>query len=163
MLELFLALAWFQMIGMVVFPILFLIFVFNDEISASIAFLALSLGLSQYLGFIDIRTWDFIVIGYSTVIYLIIGCVWSLFKYKQKAEEIAIRYKKYPDYTKEDIVKEIKAGIYNSQISYWIVFFPISIIKFFLSDFVDYLIGKMGRIYEYIARMVVDSVFKETK
>ncbi len=163
MLELFLALAWFQMIGIVVFPILFLIFVFNDEISASIAFLALTLGLSQYLGFIDFRTFDYVVIAYITVIYLIAGCVWSLFKYKQKAEEIAMKCKNYTNYTKADMIIEIKNGIYNSQISYWILFFPISIIKFFLSDFVDYLISKMGRIYEYIARTVVDSVYKETK
>lgn len=163
MLELFLALAWFQMIGIIVFPILFLIFVFNDESSASIAFLALTLGLSQYLGFIDFRTFDYVVIAYITVIYLIAGCVWSLFKYKQKAEEIAMKCKNYTNYTKADMIIEIKNGIYNSQISYWILFFPISIIKFFLSDFVDYLISKMGRIYGYIARTVVDSVYKETK
>ena len=32
MFELFLSLAWYQMIGMFAFPILFLIFVFNDEV-----------------------------------------------------------------------------------------------------------------------------------
>ena len=63
---------------------------------------------------------------------------------------------------KEDVIKNIKSSIYNSQIAYWIVFFPVSIIKFFLSDFVDYIISKLGRVHDYIARTVVDSVFRDS-
>lgn len=163
MVELFLALTWYYMIGVIAFPVLFLLFVFNDEVSASLVFLGCSIGFMQYLGFIDLSSLDLVMCFYSIVVYLILGCVWSVFKYKQKAEEIAKSYKKYPDHTKEDIVKEIKRGIYNSQVAYWIVFFPVSIIKFFLSDFVDYLISKLGRVHDYIARTVVDAVYKDTK
>ena len=99
----------------------------------------------------------------ADIIYLILGCIWSLFKYKQKAEEIAITCKNNKNNTKEDIINRIKNSIRNSEISYWIIFFPISIIKFALSDFVDYLISKLGRIYDYIARSVVNSVFKDVK
>ena len=151
------------MIGMVVFPILFLIFVFNDEVSASLIFLGCTVGFLQYFNFIDLRTLDLVTCLYTIIIYLILGCIWSLFKYKQKAEEIAESYKKYRDYTKEEFIKYIKSGIRNSQIAYWIIFFPVSIIKFFLSDFVDYLISKLGRIHDYIARKVVDSVYGDAE
>ena len=162
MFELFFALTWYYMIGIIAFPVLFLLFVFNDEVSASLIFLGCSIGFMQYLGFIDLKSLDLAMCFYSGAIYLILGCVWSLFKYKQRAEEIAKSYKKYPDHTKEDVIKIIKSNIYNSQIAYWIVFFPISIIKFFLSDFVGYLISKLGRVHDYIARTVVDSVFKDS-
>lgn len=163
MFELFLALAWYQMIGMFAFPILFLIFVFNDEVTASLIFLGCSVGFLQYFNFIDLRTLDLATCLYTIIIYLILGCIWSLFKYKQRAEEIAKSYKNRSGYTKEDIIKEIKRGIYNSQIAYWIIFFPFSIIKFFLSDFVDYLISKLSRIHDYIAKTVVDSVYKDVE
>ena len=163
MLEIFLALAWYYMIGIIAFPVLFLLFVFNDEISASLIFLGCSIAFMQYLGFIDLKSLDLATCFYSGAIYLILGCVWSLFKYKQRAEEIAKSYKKYPDHTKEDVIKIIKSNIYNSQIAYWIIFFPISIIKFFLSDFVGYLISKLGRVHDYIARTVVDSIYKDIK
>ena len=162
MFELFFALTWYYMIGIIAFPVLFLLFVFNDEISASLIFLGCSIGFMQYLGFIDLKSLDLAMCFYSGVIYLILGCVWSLFKYKQRAEEIAKSYKKYPVHTKEDVIKNIKSSIYNSQIAYWIVFFPVSIIKFFLSDFVDYIISKLGRVHDYIARSVVDAVFKDS-
>ena len=162
MLELFLALAWYQMIGMIIFPVVFLFTVFNDEITGSLIFLALTIGLLQYFTFIDLTSLDILKCFYSVVIYLILGSIWSLFKYKQKAEEIAKSYFKTPA-TKEAIINRIKNSIRNSEISYWIIFFPISIIKFALSDFVDYLISKLGRIYDYIARSVVNSVFKDVK
>jgi hypothetical protein len=162
MFELFFALTWYYMIGIIAFPVLFLLFVFNDEVSASLIFLGCSIGFMQYLGFIDLKSLDLAMCFYSVVIYLILGCVWSLFKYKQKAEEIAKSYHRYADHTKEDVIKNIKSNIYNSQIAYWIVFFPVSIIKFFLSDFVDYLISKLGRVHDYIARSVVDAVFKDS-
>ena len=162
MFELFFALTWYYMIGIIVFPVLFLLFVFNDEVSASLIFLGCSIGFMQYLGFIDLKSLDLAMCFYSGVIYLILGCVWSLFKYKQKAEDIAKAYKLNGCYSKEDVIKNIKSSIYNSQIAYWIVFFPVSIIKFFLSDFVDYIISKLGRVHDYIARTVVDSVFRDS-
>lgn len=165
MFELFFALTWYYMIGIIAFPVLFLLFVFNDEVSASLIFLGCSIGFMQYLGFIDLKSLDLAMCFYSVVIYLILGCVWSLFKYKQKAEEIAKSYnenKNHNKCTKEDVIKNIKRNIYNSQIAYWIVFFPVSIIKFFLSDFVDYLISKLGRVHDYIARTVVDSIYKDS-
>lgn len=161
MLELFLALAWYQMIGMIILPVVFLFTVFNDEITGSLIFLALTIGLLHYFTFIDLTSLDILKCFYSVVIYLILGSIWSLFKYKQKAKEITTQHIRDKTNSKEYILKRIKLSIRNSEISYWIIFFPISMIKFALSDFVDYLISKLGRIYDYIARYVVDSVFKD--
>ena len=160
MIELFLALAWYQTTVMVIVPLVFLFLVFHEETSLSLLFLIITLSSIQYFGFIDFRTFDIMNAIYFVIGYLIIGCIWSLFKYKQRAEEIAEPYKRYKDHSKEDIIKEIKSRISNYQISFWIVFFPISIIKFALSDFVYYLISKPGRVYDYIARSVVEKMFK---
>ena len=163
MLELFLALAWYQMIGITVFPLLFLVYAFNDEIIGALLFLVVTTGFLHHFTFIDLSSLDLLSVFYSVIIYLIIGSIWSLFKYKQKAKEIAVTCKNNKTNSKEYIINKIKNGIRNSEISYWIIFFPISIIKFALSDFVDYLISKLGRIYDYIARSVVNSIFKDVK
>ena len=55
MFELFFALTWYYMIGIIAFPVLFLLFVFNDEVSASLIFLGCSIVFMQYLGFIDLK------------------------------------------------------------------------------------------------------------
>lgn len=159
-----LALAWYNIlvIGAIIF--IFFLCAFNEVVEGSLVLLAAFIGVFVYFGLIDVSTISFSTVLYYAVAYLAIGCVWSLFKYKNKAEEIALLYKGYNDnpnrnnYTNAEIVENIKDGIRNSQISFWIIFFPISMVKFALSDFVDYLISKLGRVYDYIARSVVNSI-----
>ena len=161
MLEIFLALAWYNILVIGALIVIFTFCVFNEIVEGSAIFLAASIFVLNYFDIISLTNVDWSTVIYGTMVYLAIGCVWSLFKYKQKAEEIAKRCKSSD--CKTYVVQIIKDGIYKSQISFWIVFFPISMIKFALSDFVDYLISKLGRVYDYIARSVVDSIFKDSE
>ena len=160
MLEIFLALAWYNILVIGALIVIFTLYVFNEIVEGSAIFLAASIFVLNYFDIISLTNIDWGTVIYGTMVYLAIGCVWSLFKYKQKAEEIAKRCKSSD--SKTYVVQRIKDGIYKSQISFWIIFFPISMIKFALSDFVDYLISKLGRVYDYIARSVVESVFKDS-
>ncbi len=56
-------------------------------------------------------------------------------------------------------MSNIKNGIRNNTISYWIVYWPISVIKFCLDDLVDFL---LGRVYELIAATAVAKVYANT-
>lgn len=165
MLEIFLALAWYNILVVGVLLVIFTFCAFNEIVEGSAIFLAASIFVLNYFDIIPLTNIDWSTVIYSIMVYLAVGCIWSLFKYKQRAEELAIGYnenKHYNQYTREQIVQKIKYEIKNSQIAYWIIFFPISMIKFALSDFVDYLISKLGRVYDYIARSVVDVVFKDS-
>lgn len=109
---------------------------------------------------VDFSGFSILTALYYTIAYLVVGIMWSLFKYKKRAEEIAIEYKN-KNSTKEYILEKIRYNIRNHDIAFWIVYFPISIIKFLLEDFVDYLIEQLGFIYKRIARAVVDRLVPE--
>ena len=160
----FLALAWYNMLAVAAVVFIFTLCVFYEVTEGSAIFLAITIFVLNYFGIIALGNLEWSTIIYGVIAYLAIGCVWSLFKYKQKAKMIAVYNRiNHPRQTLEDTYKEIKRTIANSEISFWIVFFPISMIKFALSDFVYYLISKLGRVYDYIARYVVDSVFKDSE
>lgn len=160
----FFALAWYYMIGIAALAVTFVLCVFNEIPEGSAIFLTGLVFALNFTGIINLGTLEWTEILYFFVIYISIGIVWSLFKYKQKSEEIAKRYKEnFPEKNRAYIIGAIKDNICNSEISFWILFFPVSMIKFALDDFVDYLISKLGNIYYYIARAVVNSVFKDAE
>lgn len=155
----FFALAWYNILVVCLVSIAFIVLVFNEVTEYSVACLVATVLMLNYFGIIDLTTYSISTMIYTVFAYFLCGSLWSLFKYREKAKVIANNHKKqYPNDSNEVIIKRIKSGIYNSQIYYWIIFFPVSIIKFFLSDFVYYLISKMGKIYDYIARSVVNSL-----
>lgn len=161
---LFFALAWYYMIGIVALAVIFVLCVFNEILEGSAIFLTSLVFTLNYTGVINLSTLEWTEILYFCIVYLSIGIVWSLFKYKQKAEEIAKRYREnWPEKSRDYVIGSIKDSIRNSHISFWILFFPVSMIKFALDDLVDYLISKLGRVYDYIARAVVNSVFKDSE
>ena len=104
---------------------------------------------------LDFSGFSILTALYYTIAYLVVGITWSLFKYKKRAEEIALEYKDKNN-TKEYILERIRYNIRNHDIAFWIIYFPISMIKFLLEDFVDYLIDQLGFVYKRIARAVVD-------
>lgn len=157
----FFALAWYYMIGIAALAVIFILCAFNEIPEGSAIFLTGLVFALNFAGIINLGALEWTQILYFCIVYISIGIVWSLFKYKQKAEQIAKSLK--TKYDKEYIIAEIKYKICNSEISFWILFFPVSMIKFALDDFVDYLISKLGNIYYYIARAVVNSVFKDVE
>jgi len=124
-------------------------------------------GLTQFSGLYDFRAIDLLSLLYITVIYLAVGCVWSLFKYKITAEYIAKEYieensrRDSNKLTKQNILDRIDNRIYKSTISYWILFFPFGILSFIFGDFIDYLVSKLGKVYKKIAEYVTNSAMSK--
>lgn len=157
----FLALAWYNMLAVFVITIIFVLCVFNEVTEGAAIFLGALVFVLHYLGVVQLSL-DWSTVIYSLIGYFAIGCIWSLFKYKNEAERLAKHcLKEYPIQSREETLKDIKIIITNSMISFWIVFFPISMLKFALSDFVDYIISKLGRVYDSIAKYVVGSIYKD--
>lgn len=167
----FSALNWYWMVGLFVFGILFIAFAFEESLAGAALMLALFLGLSQFSGFVDLRAIDVISTFYVVSIYLVIGCIWSLFKYKISVKKIADEYiennknKKYkytPEELKEDILSRIESKISKSLIASWVVLFPFGVLKFIFGDFVEYIVSKLGRIYRKIAEYVIEKVISNS-
>lgn len=158
------ALLWWQIA--IVFAIfsMCIISLFNECTEVGTVFLIGVIGVLLYFNIINIDGLSIISLLIYVLGYTSIGCVWSLFKYKQEATKIAEHnLKEYPGRTPEQTLNDIKHAIGNSRIAFWIVYFPISIIKFCLSDFVDYVISKLGVVYKSIAKTVVGTVYKDFK
>lgn len=156
------ALVWWQIVLVLAFFGICVVSLFNEATEVGTVFLLGAFGLLAYLNVIDVSTFTVGSVLIYTLGYIAVGCVWSLFMYKKTAQEIAVyNREQYTNRTKEETLKDIKRSISNSRISFWILYFPISITKFALSDFVDYLISKLGRVYKAIAQSAVDSVYKD--
>lgn len=155
------ALVWWQIVLVLAFFSICVVSLFNEATEVGTVFLLGAFGLLAYLNVIDVSTFTVGSVLIYTLGYIAVGCVWSLFMYKKTAQEIAVyNREQYTRRAKEETLKDIKRYC-NSRISFWILYFPISITKFALSDFVDYLISKLGRVYKAIAQSVVDSVYKD--
>lgn len=161
----FTALAWYYMIGIMIIGIWFLGAVFSESLEFSLLSLALFIGLGHLSGWFDITTIDLINTFYIVVVYLIIGILWSFFKYKHEVHAI-IEYIKTGFANKKDfdlkieVKKEIDYQIKKSRIYQWIMFFPASMLKFVFGDMVEYIIKRLGKVYDKIAEYVINSELK---
>lgn len=161
----FSALAWYYMIGIMVIGIWFLTSVFSECFEFSLLSLGLLIGLGHISGWYDLTTINLISAFYIIIVYLVIGVLWSFFKYKNKVSEI-IEEVKIDYYNRKDIDlkakirKEIDYQIKKSRIYQWIMFFPASMLKFVFGDMVEYIIRRLGKVYDKIAEYVINSELK---
>lgn len=109
---------------------------------------------------VDLAGLSILTVIYYMVSYLVIGICWSLFKYKKRVEEIILIYNG-ENRTKEYLLERIQYNIKKQDIAFWILYFPISVVKFLLQDFVNYLIEHLGFIYKRIAISVVNKTNKK--
>lgn len=149
------ALAWYNIFSIMVIGIIFLLCVFNELLEGAIVFFVFTIGVLAWHGVVDLKNLDYFYILYFTLSYFAAGSVWSFFKYKNEAERI-VKLNKRHNYDRITLLEKIEDNISKSQISFWVLFFPISIIKFLLSDFVDYIISKLGGVYKTIAKYVIN-------
>jgi hypothetical protein len=159
----FSALAWYYMIGIIVIGIWFLGAIFSESLEFSLLSLALFIGLGHISGWYDLTTIDLINTFYIVVVYLIIGVLWSFFKYKHEVKLI-IEYIKIDNRKginlKDEAKKEINYQLKKSRIYQWIMFFPASMLKFVFGDMVEYIIKRLGKVYDKIAEYVINSELK---
>lgn len=154
-----LALSWYYILGISIIGIFFLSALFNECVELSLGALILLLGIMQYNNIIHIETWNLLGITVNLIIYLIVGLAWSFFKYRRKTIEI-LNDTDTKTKTKQDLINIVKRNISKSMIVYWIIFFPISILKFLTQDLVDWIVEQFHGVYNYIARYTVESHIK---
>lgn len=158
------ALVWWQTVLVIAIFTACVISLFDERTEVGTVFLIGVICVLLYFNIINIDGLSIISLLIYVFGYISIGCVWSLFKYKQEATTIAERnLKEYPSKTPEQTLYDINRSIENSKIAFWIIYFPISMIKFCLSDVVDYIISKLGVIHKSIAKAVVGTVYKDFK
>lgn len=139
-----LGLAWWNIALIFGTFIIFMLCVFNEIIEGSLFFLAATIGVAAFFGVISITTISLVGVISYLLIYLLIGVIWSLIKYKIEVDKIIEDHE-------NPTLNYIKSRLSVKKISFWIIFFPVSIIKFATEDLVDYIVLKLSSVYELIA------------
>lgn len=152
-----LALSWYYVIGISLLSMLVVVSVLNECVEFSLGTLLVLGGVLHYTGVIDVTQWNLLALVINVSIYLVIGLFWSFFRYRLKAIEI-IKDHDFSD--KNKAIQSIKNKISKSLISYWILFFPISILKFITEDLIDWLVEQFQGVYTIIAKHTVGSYLK---
>lgn len=155
------ALSWWYLIGLGFLFICLTVSAYNESLGPAIFCTISLLIVSYFAGLIDIESINFVKLLLYISIYLFIGIIWSFFKYRLEVKSI-INYTK-EQYSNKDINKlkdlirqNIKFRIDNSRKSLWILFFPYSIIKFLIGDFIEYIVEKLGKVYTKISEYIIN-------
>jgi hypothetical protein len=107
-------------------------------------------------------------VGWPTIVmiiagYLTVGIGWSLFKFRRYVSKLLGKYeagkdkdKTMFDYTQ--LQRSVSLTTENvERISYWAGFWPVSVVGFFLHDFLNWVVTDvLAKLYQHIA----DSVLK---
>lgn len=145
-----LGLAWWNILLITGSLGLFILCVFTETLEGALIFLIAALGLSQYFGVISLTASDLGTLAIYIGIYLLIGIFWSILKYKIETDKIIEDYKGAK--TASEILSLIKSRLSVKKISFWIIFFPVSVIKFATEDLIHYIVLKLSSVYELIAK-----------
>lgn len=137
-------LAWWNILLIASTAIIFILCVFNEIIEGAIFFAIASVATLFFFGVIDYSSISILSTLKYSAIYLLIGIIWSLIKYKIEVDKII------QDHSSPTL-NYIKSRLSIDKISFWIIFFPVSVIKFLTEDLVDYIILKLTSVYDLIA------------
>ena len=145
-----LGLAWWNILLIVSSLGLFILCAFTETLEGALIFLIAALGLSQYFGVISLTAADLGTLAIYTGIYLLVGIFWSIIKYKIETDKIIEEY--HGVRTAKELLSIIKSRLSIKKISFWITFFPVSVIKFCTEDLIHYIVLKLSSVYELIAK-----------
>lgn len=71
------------------------------------------------------------------IAYIIIGVVWSFWRYKRHVDEIVEKYKNEPEMNKIWAIKDAAPSKMTSTLVSWLMIWPVSMIALSLSDIIN--------------------------
>ena len=153
----FAAMVWWEIIIFVGLFMVFSAFVFDER--GSIPFIAAAIML-----FVDWTGKGPIISFHSTLDswiwilgYLLIGLIWSFFKWGRYVKYAIDRYD-----DEEDVRWKLKQ-FSNDTIAYWIIWWPFSLIGFIFEDAIDWVIHRFKGVYNLIADKMIVSALNSKK
>jgi hypothetical protein len=171
MIEFFTLFTGFGILASIIVTLLFLGMIIEESLGATI-FLILLLLFFPFTGnqaFVSDINWLYTLA--STPVYLVIGYVWSRYKWKNKVQKLVALFKRkytaseYKDEGLEARDKALKSIVYHakskSQYAFWIIAWPASVLNFLFSDMIINLVGKLSKYYDKITDSVIDSEMKK--
>ena len=89
--------------------------------------------------------------------YLIIGLIWSFFKWGKLVNYYISKYE-----NEEDVRHSLKIYSYD-KIAYWVVWWPFSLFGFLFDDVIQWFISHFKGIYRLISDKMIETAVKDKK
>jgi hypothetical protein len=119
-------LTWPAFLGLLVLGI---IFEHNEARSWAVFIALVSVVVAYFFFHISLIT-----LGASAVGYVVIGLVWSFYRYKRHASNVVLANLASSDYTKAQVLANLHPKAMLSTITAWITIWPFSLIENLIGD-----------------------------
>lgn len=156
LLGLWTGMVWWQLILLSLIISFSFLCMLNESGVAFTATIATAIGFTYFTTGI---TFNPMVTAVYFSVYLIIGILWSIFKWYKFVKEY-IKENKAIYKNSKDLYTHLSYEKNYDTLWFWVIWWPGSILAYFLRDFVLDILQKLGGLYDYIAKKLVDSAFK---
>ena len=138
-----------------------LLLLWNEEGTGASVVLAVLFGVIVYitpglLDFIILNPFNILV---TLASYVFIGLFWSFFKWFRLLLKIKASYVK--NGTKVTTLPS--ASDYSNYIIFWIAYWPISVLRYFLGDFLEEIITRFSKIFGSVYQRISGFVFRDIR
>lgn len=130
----------------------------NDSRGWSVFFALIAMGVSYFFFGLPLMT---IAIGAAG--YLVIGLVWSFWRYKRFVQKAVDENKNAPDITKEAVLRRIHPKAMLGTITAWIMVWPFSFVESIAGDLINAIQSLVTKIFRGIYHKIYDSAVSALK
>jgi uncharacterized membrane protein len=99
----------------------------------------------------------------GAVIYLVVGLIWSFWRYKRHADEVVNAYKDSPAVTKQRVLAMLHPKEMLSTITTWIIIWPFSMVENITSDIITAIQMLVQKVFRNIYHRIYDSAVAQLK
>lgn len=106
-------------------------------------------------------SWISIIIG--VVAYLVIGLLWSFWRYRRHAKDVVLLHKNDPKHYKEFALKGLEPKAMLGTITSWIIIWPISFIESLIGDIINFVETLVTKVCRSVYYKIYESAYEELR
>jgi len=122
-------------------------------------FTALSVAAVSYFFF----SVSLMTIAIGAVGYIVIGLIWSFWRYKRHAQRVVEEHKKSSAQEKEYALRALHPKAMLATITAWIVIWPFSLVENFVGDIINFIQDLVVRYFRGVYHRIYDSAVAALK
>lgn len=102
-------------------------------------------------------------IAIGAVVYIVIGLIWSFWRYKRHAQKVVAEHKDSDARTKGRALEHLHPKAMLATITAWIVIWPFSLIENFVGDIINFVQDLVVKYFRGIYHRIYDSAVSALK
>lgn len=95
--------------------------------------------------------------------YVVVGLIWSFYRYKRHAGDMVEKYKNADSSTKNSVIRDLHPKAMLGTITSWIIIWPFSMIENVVGDLITGIQTLVQKVFRGIYHRIYDSAVKQLK